>query len=254
MSTFVLIHGAWHGGWTWHKVADRLKALGHCVLAPDLPSHGEDKTPVEQVTLARYAQRVAETLDQCSEPAVLAGHSMGGIVISQAAEQRPERVRALVYVCAFLLRDGQTLLQFAAPDSQALVIPNLIFSNDKSSATIRPEILREVFYADCSEEDYQFARSRLVPQATAPLGTPIHISEPNYGRIPRAYVECRQDRAISLSCQRKMQAQVGCDQVFSLDCGHSPFFSAVSELVDGLVAVAQWPERRDKKIPQRATG
>ena len=254
MSTFVLIHGAWHGGWTWHKVADRLQTLGHRVLAPDLPGHGEDKTPVEQVTLARYAQRVAETLDQCSEPAVLAGHSMGGIVISQAAEQHPERVKALVYVCAFLLRNGQTLLELAAPDSEALVIPNLVFSPDKSSATIRPEILREVFYADCSEEDYQFARSRLVRQATAPLGTPIHLSEANYGRIPRAYVECTQDRAISLSCQRKMQAQVGREQVFSLDCSHSPFFSRADELVDTLVAVARWPAPKDAPIRQRATG
>lgn len=236
MSTFVLIHGAWHGGWTWHKVAAKLKALGHTVITPDLPGHGAEQTPVQEITLDRYARHVVEVIDKCSEPVVLVGHSMGGIVISQAAEQRPERIQQLVYVCAFLLLNGQMLLEFAGPDTEALVVPNLIFSEDKSSATIRPEILREVFYADCNDQDYEFAKSRLVPQATAPLATPLRLSDTNFGRIPRVYVECTQDRAISLTFQRRMQAQAECERVFTLACSHSPFFSAVDELVECLQA------------------
>src|SRR5919201_534684 len=103
MSTFVLVHGAWHGGWVWDRVAQQLQESGHKVLAPDLPAHGSDRTPAGQITLRHYVDHVVSCIDSCAEPVVLAGHSMGGIVISSAAERRPESIRALVYVCAFLL-------------------------------------------------------------------------------------------------------------------------------------------------------
>ncbi len=67
MSTFVLIHGAWHGAWCWDKVARLLTQHGHKVHAFDLPGHGHDTTPVAQVTLEAYAERVLDVIDQCSE-------------------------------------------------------------------------------------------------------------------------------------------------------------------------------------------
>jgi pimeloyl-ACP methyl ester carboxylesterase len=137
MSTFILIHGAWHGGWVWNNVASLLRAQGHIVHTPDLPGHGSDKTPAGEVTLQAYVDRVAAVVDSCPEPVVLAGHSMAGVVISQTAEQRPQRISSLVYVCAFLLRDGDCLLQWAEPDREAQVVPNLEFSEDGKSATIK---------------------------------------------------------------------------------------------------------------------
>ena len=243
MSTFVLIHGAWHGGWAWDKVAGSLRGQGHTVHAPDLPGHGKDHTPVQQVTLQKYAQRVVEVLEECAEPVILVGHSMGGIVVSRAAEQRPDKVRWLVYLCAFLVQDGQTLLQWAEPDADALILRNLVFSANKLSATIKPEVLKQALYADCSAEDYKRAISLLVPQAAAPLGTPLHLTKANYGRIPLFYVECLQDRAISISVQRKMYKAAGCEHVFSLDCSHSPFLSAPGEVVDCLLAATQSKDR-----------
>ena len=244
MSTFVLIHGAWHGGWCWDKVAILVSQQGHKVYAPDLPGHGDDLTPVARVTLEAYVERALEVLDRRAEPVVLAGHSMGGIVISQAAERRPDSIRALVYVSAFLLKDGQTLLQMAEPDREALVLPNLDLSDDQSSATVKPGALREAFYGDCSEEDFERAKSLLGPQATAPLATPVQITPGNFGRIPRVYVECLQDRAISPSVQREMYKVTGCDQVFSLDCSHSPFFSMPQALVDCLLVATQLAHQR----------
>jgi pimeloyl-ACP methyl ester carboxylesterase len=241
MSTFVLIHGAWHGGWVWDKVARLLRQHGHEVHTPDLPGHGSDTTPLSQVTLQAYVERVLATIDQCAQPVVLAGHSMGGIVISQTAEQRPHKIQSLVYVCAFLLPDEHTLLQWAEPDRDALVLPNLIPSPDKVSATLRPEILREVFYADCSDDDFHRARSLLVPQAAAPLATPIRTTAARFGRIPRVYVECLQDRAISIAVQRQMHQTVGCDRVISLNCSHSPFFSVPDDVVRCLEAAAALP-------------
>ncbi len=105
MSTFVLVHGGWSGGWTWEKVVPLLEEAGHQVEAPDLPGHGDDRTPIPQVSLQGYADRICRVLDAQPEPVVLVGHSSGGLVISQAAEQRPDKVKMLVYLAAFLLRD-----------------------------------------------------------------------------------------------------------------------------------------------------
>src|SRR5215469_18131144 len=108
MTTFILVHGAWHGGWCWHKVAQRLAAKGHRVEAPDFPGHGRDETPIADVTLESIVARICETIDRQSEPAVLVGHSYGGAIISQASELRSAKVAMLVYLTAILASDGQT--------------------------------------------------------------------------------------------------------------------------------------------------
>ena len=239
MSTFILIHGAWHGGWVWHDVAGRLQAQGHTVHAPDLPGSGSDQTPISDVTLQAYVDRVAAVIDACPEPVVLAGHSMGGIVISETAEQRSERISALVYVCAFLLRNGECLLQWTEPDRDALVPPNLVFSEDGKSATIKLEAILPALYGDCGVEEVKQMQSLLLPQPTAPLSTPVQLTEGNYGRVPRIYVECLRDRAISIAIQRQMYAAAGCQQVFTLDCDHSPMFSRPQELTECIRAASQ---------------
>jgi len=94
MTTFGLIHGAWHGAWCWERVVPSLERRGARVVAPDLPGMGQDKTPLSGITLAVWARSVADLVEQQSEPAVLVGHSRGGIVISQAIAVDGESRRA----------------------------------------------------------------------------------------------------------------------------------------------------------------
>jgi len=237
MATYVLIHGAWHGSWCWDKVVPLLQKKGHKVEAPDLPGHGKDKTPIREVSLQAYADRVCKILDAQSEPVILLGHSMGGIVISQTAEYRPEKIKTLVYLTAFLLQNGEFLLQVAGGDTEALVLPNLVMAEDQSFATVKEEAIKQVFYGDCSDEDVARAKKLLVPQAAAPFGTPINITEKNFGRIPRVYIECLRDKAISPSVQKKMYNTLPCRKVVTLDTSHSPFFSAPEALVGHLVSL-----------------
>ena len=237
MGTYVLIHGAWHGAWCWKKVIPLLEKEGHKVVAPDLPGHGKDKRPIADITLQAYTDRVCQILDEQSDPVVLVGHSMGGVVITQTAEYRPEKISKLVYVTAFLLQNGEFLLQHAEPDTEALVLPNLIMSEDQSYANVKQEALKEVFYADCSDEDVEFAKSRLVPQAAAPFATPVSTTEKNFGRVPRVYIACLRDRAISPLIQEKLYTALPCENVISMDTSHSPFFSAPEELAKHLLSV-----------------
>src|SRR5260370_40737879 len=108
MSTYLLVHGAWHGAWCWRKVVPLLEKVGNGWLAPDLPGHGQDSTSLAYVTLEAYVSRLLPLVDAAPEPVILVGHSLGGTVISQVAEARPEKVRLLVYLSALLPRAGES--------------------------------------------------------------------------------------------------------------------------------------------------
>lgn len=235
----MFVHGGWSGGWTWEKVVPLLEEAGHKVEAPDLPGHGDDRTPIPEVSLQSYADRISEVLEAQPEPVVLVGHSSGGQAISQAAEQRPEKIKMLVYLAAFLLRDGETVFSVGENDTESLILSNLVISEDGSSATIREDVIREGLLHDCSDADVERAKSGFVPQALVPVATPVALTEDNFGRVPRVYIETLQDRAVSPSFQKKMYERLPYQKVISMNTSHSPFFSAPEELAEHLEVLAR---------------
>ncbi|MEP7244433.1 MAG: alpha/beta fold hydrolase [Gammaproteobacteria bacterium] len=237
MSTYLFVHGAWHGGWCWEKIVSRLEKLGHKAIAPDLPGLGQDNTPLNRVTLELWRDHICDIAAAQSQPVVLVGHSRGGIVISEVAEHRPKIVRTLVYVTAFLLRDKESLFDKAAQDPESLIVKNMVMSEDKTSSTVRDEALREGFYEECSEEDFIRARSLLRPEPSLPLATPVRVTEGNWGGVPRVYIECLRDKALRPHMQKQMYTTLPCRKVLSIDTDHSPFYSRPDELVAHLRSV-----------------
>ena len=152
MARFVLVHGAFGGAWCWEPVIGPLEAAGHTVEAIDLPGGGEDETPVADVTLESCAERVS--LDGSRAGPSLpcsSAHSMGGVVITQAAGSWPDRVASLVFVCAFMPANGQSLLDLASlPESDDLIQANLVIEGDPPVATLPAEATAEVIYNDCT--------------------------------------------------------------------------------------------------------
>jgi pimeloyl-ACP methyl ester carboxylesterase len=181
---------------------------------------------------------VAEEISRQSEPVLLVGHSLGGISISAAAERVPDRVRLLVYLCAFILRDGESLYTFLDPTAPADSVPPKGSSWDIPSSPVPGEGSLNNFYNGCPADSIALARARLRPQPTVPRITPISLSDERYGRIPRAYVECTDDQAVSIDLQRRMVARSPCEPVLSLPTGHSPFFAAPGKLADALASLA----------------
>ena len=238
MSTFVLVHGGWHGAWAWYRVVPLLESMGHEVVAPDLPAHGTDTTPVRAVTMEDHVERVGAAVESSSEPVVLVGHSSAGPIISQTAEACPGQVDKLVYLTAFLLDDGETVAEKGEADEASLINRHLIFDEEEGHVTVADEALREGFYADCSEEDVTLARSLLRPQPVAAVTTPVEISDEGFGSVPRAYFHCDRDRAITPPMQREMREALPCEEVRTLETSHSPFFSAPKALAEHLDDVA----------------
>src|SRR5690348_14585984 len=118
MSTFVLVHGAWHGGWCWHKVVARLARMGHTAVAPDMRGHGLDRTPPAETSLDNLTASIATVVAAQSEPVVLVGHSFGGTIITQVGEHLPEKIRRLVYLAAFVVPGGKTTLELSRSEER----------------------------------------------------------------------------------------------------------------------------------------
>lgn len=238
MVKFVLVHGAWHGAWCWEKLVPLLRAAGHEVIAPDLPGLGADQTPLATLSMADWTQAVLAAIRQTPGPAVLVGHSRGGAVISTVAEAAPELVERLIYLTAILPADGQSVLELAQAEIKALEVQ---VDAKNGSCTLKESDITSGFFADCSEEDIAFAKARLRPEPLFGLMTPIRVSAERFGTVPRYYVECTQDQAISVESQRKMQASWPVRARRTLQTSHSPFFSAPAALAEALQELAISP-------------
>jgi pimeloyl-ACP methyl ester carboxylesterase len=235
--TFVLIAGAWHGAWCWRKIVPLLHAQGHIVRTPELAGTGADDSDPADVTLETWARSVADIILATPEPVILVGHSRGGVVISRAAELVPERLQRLVYLTAYLLPAGRTLAETARTDTDSLVPPNMVPAAGGVTCNLRGSVIRDALFGLCADEDYEHALTRMRPEPLKPLVTPLRVTAERFGRVARTYIECSQDRTITLAAQRRMQVALPCDPVLTLASDHSPFFSqpaALAQMLGGL--------------------
>jgi pimeloyl-ACP methyl ester carboxylesterase len=240
MATFVMIHGAWHGGWCFDTLRPLLEAEGHKMIAPDLPGMGGDEATLAAVRLDDWGNFVADHCRAATGPVILCGHSRGGLVISEAAEQAPDAINALVYICAMLLPDGMSRASF-----KALAEPNPAFDAiirhlpQGHGMVIDPEGAALVFAQLSPAEAAHAAVARLVSEPTSPRTSEMHLSDSRYGSVARHYVECLFDRTIPIADQRRMQSLLPCATVTALDADHSPFLSAPRQLADALLHIAK---------------
>jgi len=236
MARFVLVHGAFCGSWVWGPLKQRLNIMDHSVEAFDLPGLGEDHTPVREITLDAYAARLCEVLASRPEPAIVVGHSMGGIVATHGAARCPERIAALVYVAAFLPKPGQSLLDLTKLPEGAgdQVQANIVIEGEPPVAIMPVAASRHALYECCAEDVAARAIQQQRPQPVAPFITPVSIPRGALDRVNRYYVVCTRDRAVPPALQRRMIAENPCADVTELDTDHTPQLSRTGELANVL--------------------
>jgi len=237
--TFILVHGSWHSAWNWHRVVPKLEASGHTAIAIDLPGMGRDKTPIQQVKMHDTVEKICQLIDSIDGKVILVGHSKNGIMISQAAEYRPHKIEKLVYLAAYLVPNGRTQREYSQMDTKGVLKPYVRIDESIQAHTLDPVIYREGLYHDCDENITLQARYILSHEPIESGMVPLHLSDENFGSVPRYYIECTDDRAVTPFIQQKMYNELACEKVYRMNSSHSPFFSQPEKLVEIFSEIAQ---------------
>jgi hypothetical protein len=235
MTTFALVHGAWHDAWCWERVATVLQQAGHDVVAPQLPS--DDGS----ADFDAYADVVCAALDGCDDGVVVVAHSLAGATGALVPGRRP--VRHLVYLCAAVPTGGLSLVDQwqAEPDMvspefgngwlQGLTDPD----EHMRTAWVDLDFARKVFYADCDEATAAEAIDHLRPQSAYPWALPSSLVE--HPSVSCTSVVCDEDLVVNPAWSRRIARRIGAD-VVELPGGHSPMLSRPSAVADVLLGVA----------------
>lgn len=234
--TFVLVHGAWHGAWCWEKVEVLLHSLGHKTIAIDLPAHGNNPGKITDQSLETYANYVVEILDQQNSPVILVGHSMAGAIITAAAEKRPEKIKKIVYLAAFLLKSGQS---GHGIDGTGLIPKDLVaYSPDGITAACSKDTLKSRYAQLCSIADQEYICSNLTQEVIAPLITPVFHTPERWGSIRRFFIAGSNDLAFNPDVVNRMLTALPCEEAYELLGDHDLFYSAPVELAYVLNRIA----------------
>jgi pimeloyl-ACP methyl ester carboxylesterase len=189
MSTFVLIHGAWHGGWCWKRVSPLLRVARHEVFTPTLTGLGEREHLMSQdIGLETHIQDVLNVLEfEDLRNVILVGHSYAGMVITGVADRAAERIAHLVYLDAFVPEDGKSLGDYQ---------PSEFFQmfRDKTRAEGAgfklPCVIPPEAFGITNEQDLAWLRPRLRPHPFQTKLDAIRLTNPSSAHIPRTYIYC----------------------------------------------------------------
>ncbi|MCT1521424.1 alpha/beta fold hydrolase [Dietzia maris] len=236
----VLVHGAWAGGWVWDTVTGPLRAAGLRPHVVDLPGvGGDDDEVVDLDTLADHVSAFVQLLER---PAVLVGHSGGGVVVTRVAELIPDRVAGVAFVAGMMLPSGADFAQLCA----GIGLPTdvgisrwLEVSADGRETSVPPEAAAAVFFHDAPAGEAIAAARRLRPQRESARLISAAWTPARFGTLPRLYVEATGDRTVPIIAQRRMQQLTPGARVVTLHTGHAPQLSAPGHLCAALVGFTQ---------------
>lgn len=236
MSTFVLVHGAWHDGSAWKPVIKRLEDGGHKAFGPTIAGNG--KGVDKNVNHAQCTQSIVDYIvGQNLADIVLLGHSYGGTIIAKVAEAIPDRIRRLVFWNAFVPNDGESLNDNAPPHYQALFDPMAQASPDNTVRLPFP-IWREAFINDADIELAKWSYEQLSPQPYQPFVDRLDLKKFYSLQTPRSFINCTEDIALpqgEWGWHPRMSNRLGLFRLVQMPGSHEVIFSNPVGLAEKIV-------------------
>jgi pimeloyl-ACP methyl ester carboxylesterase len=235
MATFVLVHGAWHGGWCWRHVAPRLRQAGHDVQAPSLTGLGERAHLARPgLDLDVHVQDVVALLDmEDLSDVVLVGHSYGGMVVTGAADRDPTRIRRLVYLDAFVPEDGKCVLDYVVPERAAAMR-----RDGEATGSVAPPPVSLWGLTDPGH--VAFVERREVRHPYRTLTQPIRLGNAAaLARLPRTFVYCSSPATGSFDQFATRYRHDPAWRFVELRTGHDAMILVPAELTDVLLESAR---------------
>jgi pimeloyl-ACP methyl ester carboxylesterase len=234
METIVLVHGAWSDATAWNAVIPHLKEKGYEVIAVNLPAHGTDTTSFAGIALTTYVKAVEDAIGD-RKNVILVGHSMAGLVISEVAEAIPAQLKQLVYLAAYLPKNGESLLSLAQQDAGSHTGKYLTVDKEHGAAIIGKDGIVDVFAEDAPKQVQDYVIANWKTEPLAPLATPATLTEANFGKVAKAYIFTVNDHAISYAFQQTMVKGSDVKKTFVLNTSHTPFISEPVKLADDII-------------------
>ena len=244
MTTYVLVHGAWHGGWCWKKVAPLLRRAGGEVFTPTLSGLGErqhlaQRLDPAQIDLDLHIRDIVQVLEyEDLDHVVLVGHAYAGMVITGVAEICPERIAHMVYLNGVIPADGESmadqLVPVRGPEFADWVRGHIERGEGFLPSPESPEdVGRRWGITDAA--DLAWAYSHVSPQPAAAMAAPVHTGRPEAKAIPCSFVG-GSESGFDTVAERARQAGWG---VYHVDSGHDTMISHPSELAEILLKIGQ---------------
>jgi pimeloyl-ACP methyl ester carboxylesterase len=206
---YVLLHGAWHGGWCWRDVAADLRARGHRVTTPTQTGLGERRHLLSgALTLETFVQDLVEHLEaeEIAE-AILVGHSFGGLGISGAADRVPGRIRHLAYLDALVLEDGQAPFDIMPAE---VVAARRALAAEQGGGLFIPIPPVSAFGVPEDHPNAPWMRQRMTPHPLGTYETPLRLRHTVGNGLPRTYIACTTPAYPALAAiQARLRGQPG---------------------------------------------
>ena len=230
---FVLIHGAWHGGWCWDGVIKELEKAGHTAEAPTLPGHSP-KDNRSKVIFDDYVNKIASVLKRQPQPVVLVGHSSAGFLLQAAAPKAADKIAQLIFLNAFILPNGKRQFDLVPPEASQGMTAAANASPDKS-VPVMEDFVRNMLMAGEPLEKQNALISRLVPQPLALFTTPVHTKDFENLNVPKAVVFCKGDASLPPGAYLGMAKGLGKHRLVEIDGSHEALFTNPSVVAGGLL-------------------
>lgn len=234
MSTYVIVHGAWHTGELFEDTAAVMRKAGHQVLLPTLVGNRPNGT--KDVGLSAAIQSAIDFVNDAGvEDFVLVGHSYGGMIITGVADRLAQRIRRLVYWNAFVPNDGECLNDMVPPHYVEL-FQDLI--NDDGTVSLPYQIWREAFINDASAQLAESAYSQLNPHPFKTFTDRISLStNPAAMSIPKSYLNCTEDTGLpqSLGWHPRLSEKLGLFRLVQCPGSHELCFTNPALLAQKII-------------------
>lgn len=236
----LLVHGAWAAAWVWENILPPLLQAGIDVYAPSLPGQLDDRDP-DSINLDGYVEFLGNILQQLEQPAVVVGHSGGGMVISQLAEMYPDKIDKLVYLAGMLLPSGINYAEFCEQvlGEGASVGASRVAKLDASGkySILETDELHDIFYNCTLKEQADQAIARLLPQPLGGWYLVNQLTGERFGSVPKHYVRLGKDNTLLPELQDEMIRLTPVEAVHHIDTDHVPQLSAPQQLVSLLIGL-----------------
>lgn len=237
--TIALVHGAFENVHIWDGLTAQLNADGYRVIAVDLPGRASTPMAANKVSLGVYRDTLLKAISGENHPVVLVGHSFGGFPISAAAEAAPEKIKTLVYVAAYLPRDGESMLALATGDRDSKAGPELKIDETHGIASVNYAARADLFANGAPEGLRKVLPDLILDEPLAPMATAVHLTAARFGKVDKVYVHTAHDNVVSPWLQQKMVAATAIRTSFTLQTGHTPFLTDVAGLADAIEKAAK---------------